>query len=181
MVFCKMEEVKIVEYVEDAQYFTILVVVVVATKTVYGIDPSACHRNIKFMLIAACGATKREFHPWSTKYSVMGPEEIERRYQEMVKANMIKGMDKNDIDVYDYESNRLNENNDYDDSSEFLLFSRIKRSIIGLSKDRYFAEPFEQEKMGSFEFIGRLPGALKSKCCGGKALCSVDDFKGFCG
>ncbi|KAG8283665.1 hypothetical protein J6590_011031 [Homalodisca vitripennis] len=159
---------------------TILVLVVVATKTVHGIDPSSCHRNMKFMLIAACGATKREFQ-LLPKYSVMSPEEVERRYQEMVKANMIKGMDKDDIDVFDYESNRLNENNDYDDSSDFLLFSRIKRSIIGLSKDRYFAEPFEHDKMGSFQFMGRLPVALSAKCCSGQALCSVDDFKGFCG
>lgn len=44
------------------------------------------------MLINACGVTKREYQR-PHHYNTMGKDEVEKRYFQMVKANLIKGVE----------------------------------------------------------------------------------------
>ncbi|XP_054262963.1 uncharacterized protein LOC128986559 isoform X2 [Macrosteles quadrilineatus] len=179
---------------------TILLAVVVAEHALASVvshsDPSACQRIIKYMLINACGATKREFRT-SMAFLALSDEEIESRYEDMVKKHKIKGVGKDYDEKKNWHWETMNDIDDsyFKDSLQYIkpLYKRHKRSVIGMGlRMKNYAEAIEHERKGSFHFIGRLPserevgdrspppGELKAKCCGGVILCTMDDFRGFC-
>lgn len=92
------------------------VLLILATgKVAYGVDPSACPRFLKFMLINACGVTKREFQQLPF-YQVMSDDEIDMQYYEMVQANTIKGVHSNSIEGGAY---NFHNSDDHDISREW--------------------------------------------------------------
>lgn len=66
----------------------------------YSTDPAKCQRLIKYMLINACGVTKREHS--QPRFVVMDNDEIDQYYRNMIDAGVIKGLD-----------NRISNNNGF--------------------------------------------------------------------